>query len=56
MTIRDAFLQVLRIIAAMVAILFIIIFPPSCSSPCHENARGEEWCPQWHDIMQEQAD
>ena len=46
MTVRDAFLQVLRVIAAMVAILFFVTHPPSSSSPCHESPRGEQVCPE----------
>jgi hypothetical protein len=56
MTVRDAFLQVLRIIAAMVAILFVINFPPSCSSPCHENPRGEEVCDVYGEYPLERAE
>jgi len=46
MTVRDAFLQVLRIIAAMVAILFFVTHPPSFSSGCYESPRGEQVCPE----------
>ena len=45
MTVGDAFLQVLRIIVAMVAILFAVNHPPSFSSGCYESPRGEEYCP-----------
>ena len=49
MTGRDAFLQVLRIIAAMVAILFFVMHPPSFSSGCYESPRGEQVCPELDD-------
>lgn len=45
MTVREAFLQVLRIIAAMAIITFVVMHPPGSGSGCYQNARGEEYCP-----------
>jgi hypothetical protein len=40
MIIRDVY----YVFVAVCLFLFVINFPPSCSSPCRENPRGEEVC------------